>query len=85
MVDFVFPTIGSNKTPMREASTRNVDVYIASVRGLIEECPVGGTGPINCRSTPTEMVLGQKNRHHEFETWEPGTIEGRCLEGKEED
>ena len=31
-VDFVFPTIGSNKAPMREASARNVDVYIASVR-----------------------------------------------------
>ena len=31
-VDFVFPIIGSNEAPMREASTRNVDVYIASVR-----------------------------------------------------
>ena len=32
LVDFVFPTVGSNKAPMREASTRNVDTYIASVR-----------------------------------------------------
>ena len=31
-VDFVFPTIGSNEAPMREASARNVDVYVASVR-----------------------------------------------------
>ena len=31
-VDFVFPTIGSNEAPMREASTRNVDGYVASVR-----------------------------------------------------
>ena len=31
-VDFVFPTIGSNKAPMREASDRSVDVYIVSVR-----------------------------------------------------
>ena len=31
-VDFIFPTIGSNETPMREASARSVDVYIASVR-----------------------------------------------------
>ena len=31
-VNFVFPTIGSNEAPMREASTRNVDVYVASVR-----------------------------------------------------
>ena len=32
LVNFVFPTIGSNEAPMREASTRSVDVYIASVR-----------------------------------------------------
>ena len=31
-VDFVFPTIGSNEAPTREASARNVDVYVASVR-----------------------------------------------------
>ena len=31
-VDFIFPTIGSNEDPMREASTKSVDVYIASVR-----------------------------------------------------
>ena len=32
LVDFVFPTIGSNEVPTREASARSVDVYIASVR-----------------------------------------------------
>ena len=32
LVDFVFPTISSNKAPTREASTRKVDTYIASVR-----------------------------------------------------
>ena len=31
-VNFVFPTIGSNEAPMRGASTKCVDVYIASVR-----------------------------------------------------
>ena len=31
-VDFIFPTIGSNEAPTREASTRRVDVYVASVR-----------------------------------------------------
>ena len=31
-VDFVFPTIGSNEAPIREASTRKVDTYVASVR-----------------------------------------------------
>ena len=46
---------------------------------------MGGIGPINHGSTLTEMVLQQKNRHGELETWQPGTSEGRCLEGKEED
>ena len=30
-VNFVFPTVGSNEAPMREASAKHVDVYIASV------------------------------------------------------
>ena len=31
-VDFVSPTIGSNEAPMREASAKHVDVYVASVQ-----------------------------------------------------
>ena len=31
-VNLIFPTIGSNKAPMREVSARSVDMYIASVR-----------------------------------------------------
>ena len=83
-VDFIFPTIGSSEAPTREASARKVDTYVASVRP-IEEHPEGGAGPINCRGMPTEVVLQQKGRHCEFEAWQPGTSEGRCLEGKEED
>ena len=30
-VDFVFPPIGSNKAPMREATAKHVDVYIVSI------------------------------------------------------
>ena len=30
-VDFVFPTVGSNEAPMREASNKHVDVYVASI------------------------------------------------------
>ena len=32
LVNLVFPTISSNEAPMREASARSVDMYIASVR-----------------------------------------------------
>ena len=60
--------------------------YLCSIcERPIEEHPEGGAGPIDCRGMPTEAVLQQKSRHCEFETWQPGTSEGRCLEGKEED
>ena len=32
MVNIVFPTVGSNKAPTREASAKHVNVYVASVR-----------------------------------------------------
>ena len=38
-VNFVFPTVGSNEAPMREVSTRSVDVYIASVRDRLRSAP----------------------------------------------
>ena len=31
-VNFVFPTIGSNEAPMREASIKHVDGYVASIQ-----------------------------------------------------
>ena len=34
-VNFVFPTVGSSKAPMREASARKVDTYVASVRNQL--------------------------------------------------
>ena len=36
LVDFIFPTVGSNEAPTREASTRSVDVYVASVRDQLQ-------------------------------------------------
>ena len=35
LVDFVFPTIGTNDAPTREVSANHVDVYIASVWGRL--------------------------------------------------
>ena len=32
LVNFVFPTIGSNEATMREASAKHVDMYIAFIR-----------------------------------------------------
>ena len=68
LVDFVFPTIGSNEAPMREASARSVDMYVASVRdGLrstLQEAQAQST-----MEACQKVVLQQKNRHCEFETW----------------
>ena len=70
---------------MREAFAKHVDMYVTSVRDMIEDCPAGGTCPINPRSMPRERVLQQKNWCSEPKTWQPGTSEGGCPEGKEED
>ena len=32
LANFIFPTIGSNEAPTRQASAKSVDMYIASVR-----------------------------------------------------
>ena len=32
LVDFYFPTVGSTKAPMREASTKCVDEYVVSIQ-----------------------------------------------------
>ena len=59
MVDFVFPTVGSNKVPTREASAKHVDEYIASIR-IDSGLPCGRHKPnqwqkhINKNGTTTE-------------------------------
>ena len=81
-VDLIFPTIGSNKAPTREASTRNVDVYIASVRdqlrGTLWEVQAQSTAEACQQKWYYDRKIGAMNLN-------PCTSEGRCLEGKEED
>ena len=56
-VDFVFPTIGSSKAP-QERPLHQESGYLCSIcERPIEECPEGGTGPIDHRSMLTEVVL----------------------------
>ena len=56
-VEFIFPTIGSNKAPTREASARSVDMYVASVRDRLRSALWEDAGPIHHRSMPTETVI----------------------------
>ena len=55
-VNFYFPTFRNAEAPMREASAKHVDEYVASVQ-VTEDCPLRGTDPIDSRSMPTKMVL----------------------------
>ena len=58
LVDFVFPTVDSNEAPIREASTKHVDKYIAICDGTrLRTTLMGGTSPINCGSMPTKTLL----------------------------
>ena len=81
-VNFVFPTIGSNEAPMREASARNVDVYAASVRdqlkSTLQEAQAQSTTEACQQKWYYDRKIGAMNL-------KPGTSEGRYLEGKEED
>ena len=71
---------------MREASTRKVDTYIASVRDRLRSHPEGGTGPINhAEAHQQKRYYDRKVGAVNLKPGDPGTSEGRCLEGTEED
>ena len=85
LVNFVFPTIGSNEIPTREASAKHVDVYLTSVWDRLRTTLWEAQAQLVVEACRTETVLQQKDRHSELEAWQPGTSEGRFLEGKEKD
>ena len=59
-VNIVFPTIGSHETPMREASAKHVDKYIASIWDRLRTALQGCTSPINGRGMPTKWYYERK-------------------------
>ena len=64
-VDFVFPTIGSNKAPMREASAKCVDMYIASVwdilRTALQEVQAKSTAETHQQKQYYDRKIGTVN------------------------
>ena len=48
----------------------------------IEDCPTGGTRPIDGRSTSTKAVLWQKDRHCEPEAWHLVLVKPDAFKGK---
>ena len=67
---------------MREASARSVDVYVASMRDRLRstlwEAQVQSTMEAHRQKWYYDRKIGTVHL-------KPGTNEGRCLEGKEED
>ena len=59
-VNFVFPTIGSSKAPMREASTRKVDTYVASVRGQLRSALRGAQAQLTAEACQQKWHYDRK-------------------------
>ena len=76
--NFYFPNIGSSEVPMREASAKHVDEYVASVQERSRTTLWEAQAQLMAEAQ-TKMVLQQKDRCIELETWQPGTSEGRCF------
>ena len=74
-VDFHFPTFRSAEAPMREASAKHVDEYVATVSDQLRTALQEGSSLIDNRSPTTEMVLLLKDRHHGSEAWPSGLSE----------
>ena len=81
-VNFVFPTFGSNEAPIREASARSVDVYVASVRDQLRSTLWEAQAQLTMEACRQKWYYDRKIGAVNLE---PGTGEGGCLKGKEED
>ena len=64
-VDFVFLTIGSNEAPMREASTKYVNMYVASVRdrlrSTLQEVQAQSTAEVHQQKQYYDRKIGPVN------------------------
>ena len=64
-VDFVFPTIGSSEAPMRKASTKHVDAYVASVwdrlRTTLWEAQAQSMAEAHCQKWYYDRKIGAVN------------------------
>ena len=65
LVNFVFPIIGSNEAPIREASAKHVDVYIASIwdrlRTALQEVQAQSTAEAHQQKQYYDRKIGTVN------------------------
>ena len=67
---------------MREASAKHVDMYVASIQDRLRTALHEAQALSMAEAHRHKQYYGRKNRCSELETWQPGTSEGRCLEGE---
>ena len=67
-VNFVFPTIGSNEAPTREASTKHVDVYVASIWDRLRTTLWEAQAQLMQKHTDRNGTT-KKDRQSELEAW----------------
>ena len=70
---------------MREASTRSVDVYIACVRDQLRSALQEVQVELTVEACQQKCYYNRKIGAMNLKPGDPGTSEGGCLEGKEED
>ena len=75
----IFPTVDSNEASIREASAKHVDKYVASIQDRLRTTLWGAQAQSTVEAYQQKLVLQQKDRCSELETWQPGTSEGRCF------
>ena len=69
LVDFVFPTIGSNEAPTRETSAKHVDVYIGSIWDRLRTTLQEAQAQLTAEACRQKWYYKQKNRCSELEAW----------------
>ena len=84
-VDFVFPTIGSNEAPTREASIRYVDEYIASVWDRLRTTLQEAQAQLMTEACQQKQYYNRKIGAVNLVALWSGTSEGGCFLVKEED
>ena len=77
LVNFVF--FGSNEAPMREASAKHVDVYVASVWDRMRTALWEAQAQLTVEAHQQKWYYDRKIGTVNLEAWWPHTSEGRCF------
>ena len=78
-VNFYFPTFRSAESPMRKASAKHMDEYIASVQDQLRIALQEAQAQSTAETCQQKWYYDHKNRCCELEAWWSGLSEGQHL------